>query len=124
METASYIERKTFVKYDDSHYLLYLNEEAADVVTDEESGATVPGYKYSGTEADGSVKIEAQGVTDGNRRSKFISGLIGLEFDMDAQVAILANNGDTAEHTEELERFRACRAECKASVDNLLARTF
>ena len=28
METrAIYTERKTFVKYDDNHYLLYLNEE-------------------------------------------------------------------------------------------------
>ena len=81
------------------------------------------GYSYTGEEADGSTKIAASGVTDANRRDKFIAGLIGLSFDIDAQIAILANDGDTEVHAEELENYKTCRAQCKAAVDELLGRT-
>lgn len=40
METrAIYTERKTFVKYDDNHYLLYLNEEVLENHVPEGHGA-------------------------------------------------------------------------------------
>lgn len=126
MNTVKYADRKNYVKYDDEHYLLYLNEEetTVEVGSEEEgTGKTVPGYSYSGSEADGSTKIAASGVTEANRRDKFIAGLIGLQFDIDAQIAILANNGDTEAHAEELESYKACRAESKAAVDELLGRT-
>lgn len=125
MNTVNYAERKTFVKYDDDHFLLYLNEQEAEFQTageDGQSGETVQGYSYTGEEADGSTKIAASGVTDANRRDKFIAGLIGLSFDIDAQIAILANDGDTETHAEEMESYKACRAECKKAVDELLAR--
>ena len=121
MNTASYTERKNYVKYDDEHYLLYLNEESAEI-TSEESDETVEGYAYSGTEVDGGTMIEASDVTDDNRRSKFIAGLIGVEYDIDAQIAILANGEDTDEHATELEEFAAYRASCKTAVDELLER--
>ena len=121
MNTASYTERKNYVKYDEEHYLLYLNEESAEI-TSEESDETVDGYAYSGTEADGGTMIEASDVTDDNRRAKFIAGLIGVEYDMDAQIAILANGDDTDEHATELEEFAAYRASCKAAVDELIER--
>lgn len=121
MNTVNYNERKNYVKYDGSHYLLYLNEEKAEI-TNEETGETSEGYSYTGYQPDGSTLIEAAGVTDENRRAKFVAGLIGNEFDMDAQVAILANNGDTTEHAEEMERFKSYRAACKAAVDELLGR--
>jgi len=121
MNTVKHNERKNYVKYDDSHYLLYLNEEKAEF-TNEETGETSEGYSYAGNEADGSTLIEAAGVTDENRRAKFVAGLIGNEFDMDAQVAILANDGDTTEHAEEMERFKSYRTSCKAAVDELLGR--
>lgn len=122
MNTVGYIARKNFVKYDNEHYLLYLNEEAADVVVNPETKETAPGYNYTGREADGSTKICASDVTDENRRDKFIAGLIGNEFDMDAQIAILANGGDTDEHAAEMEHFKDYRARCKAAVDELLSR--
>ena len=109
------------MKYDDEHYLLYLNEESAEI-TSEESDETVEGYAYSGTEADGGTIIAASDVTDDNRRAKFIAGLIGVEYDMDAQIAILANGDDSDEHATELEEFAAYRASCKAAVDELLER--
>lgn len=126
MNTVNYAERKSFVKYDDNHFLLYLNEQEAEFRTtgeDGQPGETVQGYSYTGTEADGSTKIAASGVTDANRRDKFIAGLIGLSFDIDAQIAILANDGDTEVHAEEMESYKTCRAESKAAVDELLART-
>lgn len=121
MNTISYTERKNYVKYDDEHYLLYLNEESAEITSDD-SDETVGGYAYSGTETDGGTMIEASDVTDDNRRSKFIAGLIGVEYDIDAQIAILANGEDTDEHATELEEFTVYRSSCKSAIDELLER--
>lgn len=120
--TATYTERKNFVKYDDSHVLLYLNEQPGEV-TDPETGESVQGFSYTGDQPDGGTMIAAQGVTDENRRDKFIAGLIGFHYDIDAQIATLANGSDTPEHAAELEQFSALRAQCKDEVDELLART-
>lgn len=122
MNTATYTERKKFVKYDENHVLLYLNEQPGEV-TDQETGKSVPGFSYTGDQADGSTMIAAEGVTDENRRDKFVAGLIGLHYDLDAQIATLANGADTPEHAAELAQFSALRAQCKDEVDELLART-
>lgn len=120
--TATYTERKNFVKFDDSHVLLYLNEQPGEV-TNQETGESVPGYSYTGDQADGSTMISAEGVTDENRRDKFVAGLIGLHYDLDAQIATLANGADTPEHAAELTQFATLRKQCKGEVDELLART-
>lgn len=120
--TISYTERKTFELFDDYHALLYLNEQPADI-TNEETGETVSGYSYTGNMPDGGTLIEASGVTVANCRGKFVSGLIGRELDLDAQIALLANGTDTPEHSAELAQFAQLRAKCKAEVDELLART-
>ena len=41
MNKATYTDRKTFVKYDDSHVLLYLNEQPGEV-TNPETGESTP----------------------------------------------------------------------------------
>lgn len=120
--TATYTERKNFVKFDDSHVLLYLNEQLGEV-TNPETGESAPGYSYTGDQADGSTMIAAEGVTDENRRDKFVAGLIGLHYDLDAQIATLANGADTPEHAAELTQFATLRKQCKGEVDELLART-
>lgn len=120
--TATYTERKNFVKFDDSHVLLYLNEQPGEV-TNPEAGESAPGYSYTGDQADGSTMIAAEGVTDENRRDKFVAGLIGLHYDLDAQIATLANGADTPEHAAELTQFATLRKQCKGEVDELLART-
>lgn len=120
--TATYTERKNFVKFDDSHVLLYLNELPGEV-TNPETGESAPGYSYTGDQADGSTMIAAEGVTDENRRDKFVAGLIGLHYDLDAQIATLANGADTPEHAAELTQFATLRKQCKGEVDELLART-
>lgn len=120
-KTATYTERKKFEIYDGAHALLYLNEEPGEVANPE-SGETAPGYAYTGTETDGGTMIEAAGVTAENIRDKFVAGLIGLRYDIDAQIATLANGKDTPEHSAELEQFAGYREECKAQVAELLAR--
>ena len=120
-QTASYTERKKFEIFDCGHVLLYLNEQPAEI-TNEETGESVPGYSYTGDMPDGGTMIEAAGVTDENRRDKFVAGLIGKHYDMDAQIAVLANGADTPEHAAELEQFAQVRAKCKAEIDELLAR--
>lgn len=121
IQTASYTERKQFEIFDSGHVLLYLNEQPAEI-TNEETGESVPGYSYAGDMPDGGTMIEAAAVTDENRRDKFVAGLIGKHYDMDAQIAVLANGADTPEHAAELEQFAQVRAKCKAEIDELLAR--
>lgn len=120
MKTAFNPQRQNFVKYDDKHYLLFLNETEAEQTN--EQGETVKGFTYIGTQTDGSMLIEATGVTEQNRRSKFIAGLIGTEYTMDDQIALLANGEDTNEHAEELAIFLEKRVAAKKAVDELLAR--
>lgn len=120
MKTAFNPQRQNFVKYDDKHYLLFLNEAEAEQTN--EQGETVKGFTYTGTQTDGSTLIEATGVTEQNRRSKFIAGLIGTEYTMDDQIALLANGEDTNEHAEELAIFLEKRGAAKKAVDELLAR--
>lgn len=118
---ASYRERKTFEIYDTEHAVLYLNEEPA-TLTDEESGEETVGYAYTGDMADGGTLVECRDVTAENRRDKFVAGLIGKSYDMDAQIAVLANGADTPEHAAELENFAQARKEAKAAVDEMLNR--
>ena len=120
MTTKFNPQRQTFVKYDDSHYLLFLHEQTAE--QEDEFAGKISGYNYTGTMPDGSTLIEATGVTAENMRSKFIAGLIGIEYSKDDQIALLANGEDTNEHAEELEKFSAIRAAAKKAVDALLKR--
>lgn len=121
MYKVSYIGRKNFVKFDDEHYLLYLNEEQAEV-KNEETGDIMQGYAYTGSQPDGGTLVEAKDVNDGNRRAKFVAGLIGTEYDIDSQIAILANGNDTDQHAQELKDFEDNRRVVKETIDELLVR--
>lgn len=121
MYKVSYIGKKNFVKFDDEHYLLYLNEEQAEV-KNEETGDIMQGYAYTGSQPDGGTLVEAKDVTDDNRRAKFVAGLIGTEYDIDSQIAILANGNDTDQHAQELKDFEDNRRVVKETIDELLAR--
>lgn len=121
MYKVSYIGRKNFVKFDDEHYLLYLNEEQAEV-KNEKSGDIMQGYAYTGSQPDGGTLVKAKDVNDDNRRAKFVAGLIGTEYDIDSQIAILANGNDTDQHAQELKDFEDNRRVVKETIDELLAR--
>lgn len=125
MKKVYYPTQKTFVKYDDEHFLLYLNEE---IVEDylpenaEEDTESFTAYAYSGTEPDGSTKIKASEAI----YPQFVSGLIRTQYSADAVEAILLNAQSTfdapkeAEHKVEFADLEEFRQECKDAIANLL----
>ena len=121
MKTASYTQRKNYVQFDENHTVLYLNEQPCEI-PNEETGESVSGFSYTGNMPDGGTLIETKDVTDDNRRAKFVAGLIGTEYDIDAQIAILVNGDDTNEHADEHAAFLETRRLVKQSIDELLAR--
>lgn len=127
MGKVIYLDKKSFVKYDSRHYLLYLNEEVLeDYVPEspdkEETGLSpVTAYAYSGDQADGSTMIEAQQAT----YEAFVSGLVRLRYSSDQVEAITLNklSGDLARQSEFDEEFAALnryRLECKAWAKQVL----
>ena len=132
MNKVYYPTQKTFVKYDEEHFLLYLNEE---IVEDylpenaEEDTAPFTAYAYSGTEPDGSTKIKATEAT----YPQFVTGLIRTEYSADAVEAIMLNyqsysgeevgpNGaKNKEIRLEWEDLNDFRQECKDAVALLLS---
>ena len=121
MNTSFNPHRQSYMKYDNNHYLLFLNEQEAEQIN--EDGEKIKGYTYTGPRQDGSTLIEATGVTQENIRGKFIAGFLGLTYSLDDQIALLANGEDSEEHSEELIIFKKVRSEVKKSVDELLARS-
>ena len=121
MTTSFNPHRQSYMKYDNSHYLLFLQEQEAEQTN--EQGEKMQGYTYTGPRQDGSTLIEATGVTQENIRGKFIAGLLGLSYSIDDQIALLANGEDSEEHSEELVIFKKVRNEVKKNVDGLLARS-
>ena len=119
MITSFNPQRQSYMKYDNTHYLLFLNEQEAEQTN--EDGEKIKGYTYTGPRQDGSTLIEATGVTQENIRGKFIAGLLGLTYSLDDQIAILANGEDSAEHSEELTRFLTFRQSVKEEIDKLLS---
>lgn len=120
MKTSFNTQHQSYMKYDNEHYLLFLHEQEAEQTN--EQGEKIKGYTYTGPRIDGSTLIEATGVTPENIRGKLIAGLLGLEYSIDDQIALLANGEDSEEHSEELEAFSRARSEAKKAVDDLLSR--
>ena len=119
MTTSFNLQRQTYMKYDNEHYLLFLHEQQTEQTNEE--GDKIKGYTYTGPRQDGSTLIEAQGVTQENIRGKFIAGLLGLEYSIDDQIALLANGQDSEEHSKELTRFLTFRQSVKEEIDKLLS---
>ena len=120
MITSFNPQRQSYIKYDNNHYLLFLHEQEAEQTN--EVGDKIKGYTYTGPRQDGSTLIEATGVTEENIRGKFIAGLIGLEYNIDDQIAILANGEDNEKHSKELADFMKVRNNAKKAIDELLSR--
>ena len=120
MNTAFNPQRQSYMKYDNTHYLLFLSEQEEEQTND--VGEKIKGYTYTGTRKDGSTLIEATGVTQENIRGKFIAGLLGLNYSLDDQIALLANGEDSEEHSKELADFMLARSEAKKNVDEVLSR--
>ena len=127
METrAIYTERKTFVKYDDNHYLLYLNEGGPGEPRfggprGERNRSPAWLYAYTGTCEDGGTLIEATSAS----YDSLVSGLIRREYSADRVEAITLNKlSSDNERKAEFEAEFACleryRNDCKARVRALL----
>lgn len=94
METrAIYTERKTFVKYDDNHYLLYLNEEVLENhVPEGHGGEPEPeprvAYAYTGTCEDGGTLIEAAEklLSFNHEKCWAVLGRLAEEFDTEFEI--------------------------------------
>lgn len=121
-----YTERKTYSQFDNSHFILYLNEEVInDYVPEIKEGESEPkpctAYAYSGTERDGGTLIEAKEAT----YDAFVSGLVRLEYSADQVEAITLNKlSSNAERKAEfdaefstLDDYRnSCKVKAKAII--------
>ena len=124
MKKEYYPTRKTFVKYDDEHYLLYLNEEIVDDYLPENAEeGTVPitAYAYSGTEGDGSTKIKATDAT----YAQFVSGLIRTQYSADDVEAIVLNVQSNIpermdEFQQKMDELNEFRQQCKDAIAQLI----
>lgn len=131
MNRKIYTERKTFVRYDDSRYMVYLNEEVVnDYVPEtgagEHSPEPVTGYVYTGTEPDGGTLV----VSADAGRDSLINGIIRSRYSQTEEDAVkthqieLLRDGSLAKgaaYEEEWEAFNAFRKSAIAAVDGWLS---
>lgn len=115
----------SYVKYDDNHYLLYLNEKRVDDYHPDNKGEsagddkTVTAYSYEGDEPDGSTKIEAKSAN----YKDFVTGIVRMKYSQNDVEAILCNHGDgNAEHAKEYDDFQAWREQAKVWANEILDR--
>lgn len=125
MNKKYYLLRMSYVKYDDNHYLLYLNEKRVDDYHPDNAGEsagddqTVTAYSYEGDEADGSTKIEAKSAN----YKDFVTGIVRMKYSQNDVEAILCNHGDgNAEHAKEYDDFQAWREQAKQWANEILDR--
>lgn len=128
MNRKIYTERKTFLKYDNGRYMVYLNEETVENHVPEdapEDFEPVTGYAYTGTEEDGGTLIEAAGPD----RDSLINGIIRSRYSQTEEDAIKThqievlrggNMAKTPEYETEWEAFNAFRTAAIATVDGWL----
>jgi len=124
MNKVIYPQKRKFSRYDDHHYLLYLNEEVVeDYIPDDaqEDFTPITAYSYTGDQEDGSTMIHAIEAT----YEAFVSGLIRTRYSADQVEAILlniqSNNPERqTEFQDELDQLNAFREECKAKAASLL----
>lgn len=125
MNKKYYLLRMSYVKYDDNHYMLYLNEKRVDDYHPDNAGEsagdglTVTAYSYEGDEPDGSTKIEAKSAN----YKDFVTGIVRMKYSQNDVEAILCNHGDgNAEHAKEYDDFQAWREQAKQWANEILDR--
>ena len=126
MNTVVYYDKKSFEKYDEEYFKLFLNEEViSDYVPENIMGEENPvprmAYSYSGSEIDGGTLIQAKESSYDN----FVSGLIRLKYSADAESAIQANmivalsepkHARATEFKTEWDTYQDYREECKSKA--------
>lgn len=130
MNTAIYIEKRTFEKYDENRYIVYLDEVVVpDYVMPSIDGTPqepVTGYSYTGSEPDGGTLIEATSAD----RDSLINGIIRTRYSQTEEDAIKTHQieilkGNMVEKTEEYEvewnMFNEFRTNAIKTVDGWLS---
>jgi len=122
MNKVNYRQRMSFLREDENHYRLFLDEQPA-TFTEQEGETPVNGYSYTGDEPDGSTLVEATDVDGENMHGKFVSGLIRKRYTQDEVEAIVLNSltGDQIRQSE-LDTLQAYRTDCKDKVNELMTR--
>ena len=127
---AIYLKPRTFERYDNRRYMVYLNEEVIDnyipeVREGEKQPKPVTAYAYTGTEPDGGILIEATSAD----RDSLINGIIRSHYSQSEEDAIkthqieLLKDGSiekAASYEQEWEAFNAIREMAKTVVDRWL----
>jgi len=128
MNRQVYSEKRTYLKYDNEHYLLYLNEEEVELSpedTEDEKTSSVPGYAYSGEMEDGGTLIEAKSAT----YPEFVNGLIRKQYDASAESALQSNriialidpeHERSEDYIANWETFQNYREQCKGQAKAVL----
>lgn len=128
MYTQIYTNKKTFEKYDNSHYLLYLGEEIIENFvpenrTNNDPVEPVTAYSYTGDFPDGGTMIDCQAPS----YDTFVSGLIRKRYTADAESAIQSNmivalsdpkNARAIDFENEWNEFQEYRVLCKSQASN------
>lgn len=130
---AKYRERRTFEKFDDGHYAVFLNEvETMVPVTtgmgnEDQEVEQVPGFEYDGTEKDGSTLI----VAENSDRDSLINGIIRSRYSQTSEDAVkthriqliggeITDDDKKAEYEAEWSAFNDFRESAIATVDSWL----
>lgn len=130
MNTAIYTEKRTFEKFDEHRYIVYLNETVIPEYTlpsmDDTPQEPVTGYSYTGSEPDGGTLIEATSAD----RDSLINGIIRTRYSQTEEDAIKTHQiellkGNMVEKTEEYElewnMFNEFRTNAIQTVDKWLS---
>lgn len=124
MYKGIYAEKKTFSKFDNEHYLCYLNEQREEY-SPEPVSAPILGYAYTGSMADGGTLIEAREAT----YDEFVSGLIRTRYSASRVEAIQSNrmiafvnpeHERASEFISEWDDFQSYREQCKEQANALI----
>ena len=133
MKREIYTERKSFEKYDDKHFIAYLNEEIIpDYVPEVMDGQPTPepttGYAYEGPMADGGTLLEASEAD----RDSLINGVIRCQYTQSEEDAIkthrlqvigneIVDEEELAKYEQEWTDFNSVRAVAKEYVGRWLS---
>ena len=134
MTTKNYKEKRTYEKYDDRHFLLYLDEQETEYTPEHGGGMTeqsaepvqpVQGFSYTGDQPDGGTLVEAKEATYGD----FVAGLIRKRYTADDVEAVQANalislkdksNAKAAQYKAEFDEYNTFRSQCKSDAKKVL----
>jgi hypothetical protein len=119
-----YEKRLSYKKYDDTHYIVYLNETVTENYQNEEGNAFTA-YSYAGTLSDGGTVIEIN--PNEQLQNALINGIIRAKYTLSEEDAIkthqfliLANpeHNKADEYRDEFARFNEFRENCITTVRN------